>query len=205
MRIRLQKSRGSGPWAIASFIAIPLFFCALMTSTLAQEKPRVVQWNGKHHLITIWHEPSSATEARIWLWALLPPVLLSLVGWICCRLPLGWYAACIAGILEAVAVVHKLDTWTRHHTKRFPLGVDLIPSSNASSNAYNAGEWERAARETALSLSHWTIGVALAGIAVMGALYVRRRYFSRRPVITSAGIGVHAPGSTEAGVSVPVE
>jgi hypothetical protein len=104
-----------------------------------------------------------------------------------------------------MALVHRLDTWTRHHTKRFPLGVDLIPSSNASSNAYNAGEWEKAARETALSLSHWTIGVALAGIAVMAALYIRRRYFSRRPVIEPAGIGLHAPDATEAGFSVPVE
>jgi hypothetical protein len=91
MRVKLPASRGSAPWAIASFIGIPLFFSALMSSTLAQEKPRVVQWKGPHHLITMWHAPSSGTEARIWLWAMLPPVVLSFVGWICMRLPLGWY------------------------------------------------------------------------------------------------------------------
>jgi hypothetical protein len=204
-RLRLPRARGRGPWAIASFIAIPLFFSSLMASTLAQEKPRVVQWNGPHRLITLWHEPSSATEARVWLWALLPPILLSLVGWICTRLPLGWYIACVAGLVEAMAVVHKLDTWTRHHTHRFPLGVDLIPSSNPASNQYDAGEWEKVARETALSLSHWTIGVSLAAIVAMAALYVRRRYFSRRRLIEPGGVGVHAPDATEAGVSLPVE
>jgi len=201
---KLPKSRGNAPWAIASFIGIPLFFCSLMSSTLAQEKPRVVQWNGPHHLITMWHEPTSATEGRIWAWALLPPVLLSLIGWVCNRLPLGWYVACVAGIVEAMGVVHKLDVWTRHHTQRFPLGVDLIPSSNAASNQYNAGEWETMARQTALSLEHWTIGLALASIVVMAALTVRRHYFARRrPVIDGADVGVHAPDAT--GASVPVE
>ncbi len=204
LRSRLPKSRGSGPWAIASFIAIPLFFTSLMASTLAQEKPRLVQWNGPHHLITMWHEPSSANEARIWLFALVPPLLLSLIGWICTRLPFGWYVACAAGIVGALAVVHRLDTWTVHHTHRFKIGVDLIPSSNLQSNQYNQGEWEKLAHETALSLSHWTIGVALAGIVAMGALYIRRRFFSRRPFVDVAPLeGVHAPDATLP--SVPVE
>ena len=205
MKLTLPRSRGAGPWAIASFIAIPLFFSSLMASTLAQEKPRVVQWNGPHHLITMWHEPSSATEARVWLWALLPPVLLSFVGWLCARIPYGWYLACAAGIVEAIAVVHKLDTWTRHHARRFPIGVDLIPSSNPSSNQYNAGEWEKAARETALSLSHWTIGVAIVAIVAMALVTARRRYFGRRPYIEPIGTGVHALDATEASASVPVE
>lgn len=205
MTWRLPKSSGRGPWAIASFIGIPLFFCSLMASTLAQEKPRVVQWHGcKHGLCTTWHPPSSGTEARIWLWAMLPPVLLSLVGWVCTRLPLGWYLACAAGIVEAIAVVHRLDRWTAHHTARFPVGVDLIPKSNATSNQYDPGEWETMARQTALSLSHWTIGVALAGIVVMAGLYVRRRYFSRKPYIEQMGVGTHAPDETAA-ASVPVE
>ena len=202
-----RKRSGNGPLAIASFIGIPLFFSSLMASTLAQEKPRVVQWNGAHHLITMWHEPSSGTEARIWLWAMVPSVLLSLIGWICMRLPLGWYIACVAGIIEAMAVVHKLDTWTAHHIARFPNGVDLIPKSNPTSNQYDPGEWEKLARGTALSLSHWTIGVALAGIAAMGALYVRRRFFSRQPFVegAEAGVleGVHATDATLP--SLPVE
>jgi hypothetical protein len=204
VNVRLPRSRGKGPWAIASFIGIPLFFCSLMASALAQEKPRVVQWKGAHHLITMWHEPTSATEARVWLWALLPPVLLSVVGWACCRIPLGWYVACSAAIVEAVAVVHKVDTWTRHHTHRFPLGVDLIPASNASSDQYDPGEWEGLARQTAISLERWTIGLAVACMVVMGALYVRRRFFSRAQAPAPDPIpGVHAPDAT--GASVPVE
>lgn len=209
MRIKLPPSRGSAPWAIASFIGIPLFFSALMSSTLAQEKPRVVQWNGPHHLITMWHEPSSGNEARIWLWAMVPPVLLSLIGWVCTRLPLGWYIACTAGIVEAVAVVHRLDTWTAHHTQRFPTGVDLIPNiaSTTASNQYNAGEWEVQARETALSLEHWTIGLAAASILVMVLLWVRRRYFTRAPLfgVGDDGVleGVH--GADVTGASVPIE
>jgi hypothetical protein len=203
--MRLPPSRGKGPWAIASFIGIPLFFSALMASTLAQERPHVIQWKGcKEGLCTTWREPSSATEARIWLWAMLPPVLLSLIGLICTRLPLGWYIACVAGVVEALAVVHRVDTWERHHTARFPWGVDLIPGTNSASNQYDPGEWETIARETALSLSHWTIALALASILVMVALWVRRRFFSRQRFLTSSTDdvleGVHAPTATGAGI-----
>src|SRR5205823_8513690 len=133
------------------------------------------------------------------------PILLSLIGWLCMRLPLGWYIACGAGIVEAIAVVHKLDVWTRHHTQRFPTGVDLIPNlpTTAASNQYDAGEWEKIARETALSLEHWTIGVALAAAFVMAALYVRRRYFSRKPLVEAGPeVGVHASDATGASVSI---
>jgi hypothetical protein len=208
MRLRLPPSRGRGPWAIASFIGIPLFFCSLMASTLAQEKPQVVQWKGCKGLCTTWREPSSATEARIWLWALLPPVLLSLIGLICTRLPFGWYIACVAGIVEALAVVHRVTVWEHHHTARFPWGVDLIPGTNAASNQYDPGEWETLARETALSLSHWTIGVAVAAIVAMGGIRLYRRFFGRKPFLVGEegeGVleGVHAPDATRA--SVPAE
>ena len=201
MRLRLPPSRGAGPWAIGSFIAIPLFFSSLMASTLAQEKPNVIQWRGCKGICTTWHQPTSATEARIWLWALLPPLVLSLVGWLCTRLPLGWYVVCVAAVVEAIAVVHKLDTWTAHHTARFPVGVDLIPSSNSASNQYDPGEWENLARTTALSLEHWTMGVAAAAAFVMGALYVRRRFFARRPLTLETPLeAVHAPDATSPSV-----
>ncbi len=60
---------------------------------------------GKHKLITVWHNPSDATEARVWLWALVPPLVLVLIGWIATRIPRGWYIVCLAGIIEAVAII----------------------------------------------------------------------------------------------------
>jgi len=202
VRILLPKGVSRAPLAIAAFLAIPLFFSSLMASTLAQEKPRVVQWKGgRHGLFTTWHDPTTATEARIWLWALLPPLVLVLVGCVATRLPLGFYVSCVAACVIAVAVVHKTATWARHHTARFPWGVDLIPATNAQSNQWDPGEWEAEARSTALSLQHWTIGVALAAAAVMALLWLRRRYFGRRPAV--AGVpseAVHAPDATMPGL-----
>ena len=200
--VRLPKPASRAPLAIASFIAIPLFFSSLMASTLAQEKPHVIQWKGCHSgICTSWHDPTTGTEARIWLWALVPPLLLVLVGWIATRLPLGFYLACTASMVIAVAVVHKTATWARHHTARFPVGVDLIPASNPASNHWDRGQWEAEARSTALSLQHWTIGIALAAMAVTGFLWLRAQRASRRP--GAAGVpleGVHAPDVTPPGL-----
>jgi hypothetical protein len=202
-RRRLPPPRaGRAPLAIASFIAIPLFFSSLMASALAQEKPRVIQWKGgRNGLLTTWHDPTTGNEARIWLWALLPPLVLVLVGWVASRLPLGFYVSCAAAIVIAVAVVHKTATWEWHHTLRFPWGVDLIPASQPQSNHWDPGQWEAEARSTALSLQHWTIGVALASAAVMGFLWARRR-FASRPAAGGDGQleGIHAPDATPPGL-----
>ncbi len=200
---RLLRGGGSrAPLAIAAFIAIPLFFSSLMTASLALEKPHVIQWRDGARLLTTWHDPTTANEARIWLWALLPPALLVVAGWVASRLPLGFYVACVAAIVDAMAVVHRLDVWTRHHTARFPNGVDLIPASNVQSNKYDPGEWEGNARATALSLEHWTIGIALAAMLVVGGLAVRRRYFGRPgPETAFTPVeGVHAPDATPPGL-----
>jgi hypothetical protein len=198
-------NRPKAPLAIAAFIAIPLFFSSLMSSTLALEKPRVVQWNGPHGLINAWHDPTTSNVASIWLWALLPSAILVIVGFAAVRLPLGFYVSCAAAVVLAMAVVHKTATWEAHHTKRFPPGVDLIPASNPGSDKYGAGFWEGEARATALSLEHWTIGVALAAALAMAALYVRRRYFSRQPVpIGGALEGVHAQDATTPSLGDPL-
>jgi hypothetical protein len=175
------RGRGRSPLAIASFIAIPLFFSSLMASTLAQEKPRVVQWTSGGKLQTTYHDPTAATEARIWLWALLPAALLIIVGYVATRLPYGFYVSCLAAIVDAMAVVHKTAVWERHHVQRFPNGVDLIPASNPQSNKFDPGQWEHMARATALSLEHWTISLAVISILVVAGLTVKRRYFGRRP------------------------
>jgi hypothetical protein len=189
--------RSKAPLAIGSFIAIPLFFSALMAATLALEKPRVVQWGPADHLKTTWHAPSSGTIASVWLWALLPSALLILVGFVSVRLPLGFYITCLAAVVIAMATVHKTAIWERHHTERFPNGVDLIPKQNFSSDKYAPGFWEHEARDTALSLQHWTIALALAASTVMFALYLRRRFFTRKPVISYGPLeGIHAQDAT---------
>jgi hypothetical protein len=192
--------RSKAPLGIAAFIAIPLFFSSLMSVSLAIEKPRVVQWRDGAVLHTRYHDPAAGNELRIWLWALLPPLLLVAAGWIATRLPFGFYVACITAIVDAMAVVHKTKTWAAHHTARFPPGVDLIPKRSIS-DRYDAGEWEGQARQTALSLEHWTIGVALAAMLVLAALTLRRHFISRRLLDSYGQLeGIHAPDATEPGL-----
>ena len=205
MRFLLPRGRSRAPLAIASFIAIPLFFSSLMAATLALEKPLTIAWKGgKHGLLITWHDPTAANVASIWLWALVPPLVLCLIGLLSVRLPYGFYVPCVAAIVIAIAVVHDIAKWERHHTARFPVGVDLIPAVNAASNKYDRGQWERMARETAVSLQHWTIALGLASALVMAGLTVRRRYFARGPVLEEPPLeGVHAPDSTSPGLGGP--
>jgi hypothetical protein len=196
-----KVKRSRSPLAIAAFIAIPLFFSSLMASTLALEKPRVVQWTSGGRLLTTWHEPSARTEAKVWLWALVPPLVLILVGWIAMRLPHGFYVSCTAAIVIALGVVHRLDRWTLHHSLRYPVGVDLIPKSNVQSNQFDRGEWERMARATSLSLSHWTIAIAAIAMLVVGTTAARRRYFARMPAELYAPVeSIHAVDTTTPGL-----
>lgn len=197
----LPASRGRAPLGIAAFLAIPLFFCSLMASALAQDKPHKIQWQGCSHLCTVWHDPTTANVARVWLWAFVPSLVLVVVGFVASRIPLGFYVSCVAAIVVAMGVVHKTATWERHHTQRFPVGVDLIPKTQAFSNLWDPGEWEKDARDTAVSLQHWTIGIALAAMLVMTLLWVRSRYMARRPgVVGVPPEGVHAPDITSPGL-----
>lgn len=196
----MKAMRSKAPLGIAAFIAIPLFFSALMSSSLAIEKPRVLAWHDGAVQHVRLHDPTASNEIRIWLWAMVPPLLLVLVGYAATFLPLGFYVACVAAVVDAMAVVHKTGTWAAHHTKRFPQGVDLIPTSSIS-NRYDPGEWEGQARQTALSLEHWTIGIALAAITAVALLALRRRYYSRRLVESVGQLeGVHAPDATPPGL-----
>jgi hypothetical protein len=198
--VKLPAARTKAPLGIAAFIAIPLFFSSLMSSSLALEKPYVVQWHDGSLLRQRFHDPAAANELRIWLWALVPPLLLVLVGWAASRVPFGFYVSCVAAVVIAMAVVHDTKKWAVHHTLRFPQGVDLIPTASIS-NRYDPGEWEAQARQTALSLEHWTIGIALASILAVGLLALRRRYTSRRFLDSSGQLeGIHAPDATPPGL-----
>jgi hypothetical protein len=201
--VRFWRGHSRAPLSIAGFISLPLFFCSLMASTLALEKPHKIEWMRAGHIVATWHDPTTATVAKIWLWGFVPVLVLVLIGAIAIRIPLGFYVSCVAGVVIAMAVVHRAGLWERHHTQRYPNGVDLIPAGikYAASNKYAPDEWEHMARQTADSLSHWTIGVALASAVVMGGLWLRRRFFSRKPVPASTPLeGVHAPDATSPGL-----
>jgi Flp pilus assembly protein TadB len=165
--VSLFRGKTRAPLGLAAFLAVPLFFSSLMASSLAIEKPHIV--NGHQH------PPTSATEARIWLLAVVPSVILLLVGVL--AIPFGrhgLYVSAVAAIVLVLMVTHDLDKWTRRHTLRFPLGVDLIGANNPSGNKLDPGQWEQSARETSLSLGHWTIGLAAAAILIAAVLEFRR-------------------------------
>jgi hypothetical protein len=165
--------------------------------SLALEKPHKYEWRSGGRLLTTWHAPTGATEARIWLWALVPSLLLVAVAFAARLVPNGLYPVCVLAILESFAITHRLDRWEAHHTARFPNGVDLIPPSNAASDKFSPGEWETKAHDTVTSLQHWTIAIAVASLAVVTALKARRRWVGAPAPPPSAPLeGVHAPDAT---------
>jgi hypothetical protein len=102
----------------------------------------------------------------------------------------GTYIVCAAMLLISGVLPHKLDTWQRHHTIRYPRGQDLV-SDAASTNLLNRGEWEQTARETILSLRKWMIGLAIlfaVGFAISDELK-RRRGNRAAPALGPAAAG----------------
>jgi hypothetical protein len=180
------STRSRAPLALAGFLAVPLFFGSLMAASLAVEKAHVFEWQREGRLFRTMHPPVASMEAKIWLLALLPALVLCLWGAIASRLPYGLYLAAVGAIVDSLAVTHRLGLWERHHTDRFPIGADLIPDSSTSSSLVK-GEWEANARETAASLCHWTIALALAAILIVGALELRGRR-GAPPLETTPGV-----------------
>jgi hypothetical protein len=166
--VRFLRGKTRAPLAVGGVLSVPLFFSSLMAISLATERPHLVR---RHE-----HPPTSATEARIWLLALIAPLVLlaiSVLAVVAGRH--GVYVAAASAIVLALAVTDRVDPWTRRHTHRFPLGVDLIGADNASGNKLDPGQWEQTARQTALSLGHWTIGLASAAFLIAAGLELRRR------------------------------
>ncbi|HEY2373695.1 MAG TPA: hypothetical protein VGH82_14325 [Gaiellaceae bacterium] len=196
--MRFFRGRSRAPLSIAAVIALPLFFSSLMSATLALEKPFKIEWIRADHIVATWHDPTTSNIVHIWLWACVPPLLLILVGLLAIRIPFGFYVSCAAGVVIAMATVHKTAIWAVHHTLRYPNGVDLIPagSAYAGSNRYDPGQWEKQALATALSLEHWTIGVALAAALVMGIIQLRRRLGRVAAPAPPPLEGIHAPDAT---------
>jgi hypothetical protein len=166
---RFRRERKT-PLAIASILAMPLFFASLMAFSLAVEKPTIVIEGGKPML----GDPSGSTEASIWGAAFAVVALLLVVGLLACLLPSRFALALPAATAIAVALALRLplERWEERHTLRYPEGVDLIPRSDPG-DLFLRGEWEENARRTVEQLSFWTIAIAVG--AVVGALLLELR------------------------------
>jgi hypothetical protein len=189
------------PFALAGFLAIPIFFASLMAVSLAIEKPRVVEWSRPGGRIArIFHEPTASMEARIWLLALVAPLLLVLVGWLLSFVRYGFYLTCLAAIVVGWLLTVRLDRWQLHHTARFPYGADLLPDYTTSSSLAR-GEWEKDAADTVRSLFHYTIGLAIAAALISLFLAYRRRRAVPAPPPAGAELQQTGGAPTTTGVS----
>jgi hypothetical protein len=182
---RLFRRGSKAPLALAGLLSITLFFAALMASSLAIDKPRVFERMRHGKVVLHYEQSSNATEARIWLAALIPVGVLFAVALLATLWRRGGlYVVSGAAIAISLLLPHDLDTWTARHTRRFTLGVDLI-SDKDTSNLASRGEWEQNARDTVISLTHWTIGIAIGAAAIMAGLALLRRLSPRQAFIAA--------------------
>jgi hypothetical protein len=182
---RLFRRGSKGPLALAGLLSITLYFAALMASSLAIDKPRVFERHRHGKVVLHYGQSSNATEARIWLLALIPIGILLAVAILATLWRRGGlYVVAGAAIAISLVLPHRLDAWTARHTRRFPIGVDLIKDSNPS-NLASRGEWEQNARDTVISLTHWTIGIAIGAVVIVAGLALLRRLRPRQAFIAA--------------------
>ena len=170
-------ARKRTPLTVSCILAAPLYFLSLMLVSLAIDRPTTVSWTPRdreaHHDLP----PDELGARGEDLAGRADPLGHRDRGRRRGRLhPLGTYVVCAAMLLVSAALPHKLDTWQKHHTMRYPPGRGLIPDSSPN-NLLSQGEWEQSARETILSLQKWMIGLAILfalGFALADELRRRR-------------------------------
>ena len=185
MIFRLFRRGSKAPLGLAALLSITLFFATLMASSLAIDRPRVVHRLRHGKVVLHYEQSSNATEAKIWALALVPVAILLLVGLAASLWRRGGaYVVAAAAIAISLFLPRDLNAWTARHTRRFPLGVDLIKDSDPS-NLTSRGEWEGTARDTVISLAHWTIGIAIGAVVIVAALALLRRLSPRQAFIAA--------------------
>lgn len=172
--LRRLRGRPRAPLAIGGLLAVPLFFSALLAFTLALQQPHVTIVHRAGKTVAHYAQAPASTEAAIWLLALVPPLALVAIGVAGVLVPYGRFLVPVAAVVDALALTHRLDFWAARHTVRYPFGIDLIRDSSNSS-VLTRGQWERDAVWASRSLAHWTIGLALAAIAIALVIDARRR------------------------------
>ena len=173
---RLRTSP-KAPLAVAGILAMPLFFVALMAMSLAVEKPSVGHALKRGKSVTVLGDPTGTTEAKIWLLAAAPPLMLALLGLASMLLGrAGVVVTSLGAVALSVALLVPLGGWANGHADRYPIGVDLIPpSATGSQDIYLRGEWEANAKRTAEQLGIATMSIAGIAIVVVGLFELRRR------------------------------
>lgn len=174
---RIRRSK-KGPLAVASILATPLFFAALMAFALKLDEPTLEATGALG-------DPSKSTVLNIYLSAFGVSAVVVLAGvlGIFVRAPVGVFASSLTAIAAAILLRLPLGTWEEQHTARYPQGVDLIPKTDPG-DLFLRGEWEENAHRTADQLAFWTIAMAIAAIVIATALDVRRRrHLAGRPPV----------------------
>jgi hypothetical protein len=163
----LLRVDSKAAFAVASLIAVPLYFAALLASSLALDRPHIV---GNKQL-----PGTNSTEAKIWLAALIAPAIMLAAGTVGLALRrYGVYLSAAAGIVVCLVLPALSHSWIARHERRFPRGVDFI-SDRSASNLSSRGEWEHAAQSTVSSITHWTLGLAIGAIVIGVLLEIRHR------------------------------
>jgi len=181
--------------ALAALLSVPLYFAALMASSLALDTPKVV---GIHE-----YPSSGTTELKVWGAALIAPAIILAVGF--AALPLrrfGVFASAAAGIVLCLVLPPLSKRWIPGHIRRFPLGMDFIPDKSPS-NLSSRGEWEEAAHATIVSITHYTLVIAIGAIVVGVLLEWRRRRGAEAILVPSPPVTVTGEGEVSPVVELP--
>ena len=193
MILRFFRRSSKAPLGLAGLLSITLLFAGLMASSLAIDKPRVLERHRHGKVVLHYEQSSNATEAKIWLLALVPVGILLAVGILAMLWRRGGlYVVSGAAIVISLLLPHDLGAWTARHTRRFPLGVDLIKDADPS-NLSSRGEWEQNAHDTVVSLTHWTMGIAIGAAAIVAALALLRRLRPRQAFIAAPPVVTGEP------------
>ena len=210
--------RNKLPFMLAILYGLPLLMISILCASLALDKPQVAVWRTNVNypgvtlikktaeqgvfIATQYTNTSNATEWRIWGWAIVPPLIILGAGIVCSFVRYGSYLITVAAIVVTLGVTHRLDTWVKHHTQRYPYGYDNIPDNTNKpglQSNYDTGQWERSARHTVISIRQWLIVGACAALLLMVLAEVRRRrgkqWEDTQPPATEAFPGLGRPGA----------
>jgi hypothetical protein len=176
--------------ALAALLSVPLYLAALLAASLALDRPRLV--NGIHE-----HPPAGGTEAKVWAAALIVPAILLGVGAAALLVRrYGVYLSALAGVAVCFAIPPVAHGWIGRHERRFPIGMDFVKDSSPS-NLSSRGDWEHAAYDTIVSITHWTLVLAFGAIVVGVILEIRRRRGTDVIAVPPPPLGTATGGAPE--------